>query len=325
MTKIIGRLKDIGIAKESVRGAGAAVAFAIPKTNFTVENKAAKVKSRQSYGSIGMDGNLSIPAQLWAEGALECDMHDKSFGLLLYALLGGVSTSGPSDSAYTHTFTLSNTNQHQSLAISMKESSLNELMFKLAMIKSLSLEMVPDGPVKVSVEFLAKKGVTTSQTYTYAIEKKFLGRDLQFKIASLTSGLTAATAIPLKKLTLKFEKNTILDQALGTVQPLDILNQGFRITGDVELDYQDRTFVDYMTNGDYKALRVKLTNSRDLIGATSTPVFTLDLSRVEFDSWESESPNDEIIKQKFQFMALYDITNGNIINSCTLINGQSSY
>lgn len=325
MTKIIGRLKDVGIAAESSRGVGLSPTFWLPKINFTVDDKAMKAASRESYGSIGMDGNQALVAKQWAEGDLEMDMEDKSFGLLLYALLGGKSVSGPTDSAYTHTFTLSNTNQHQSLAISVKESSLSQLMYKLAMIDKLVMTITPDEPVNIQVSFMAKKGVTTTQTVTYASGNKFLGRDLVFKLATLTSGLSAASTIPLKKLTLTFTKNLVLDHNTGTVQPQDILNQGFRIAGEVELDYQDRTYADLMSNGSYRAVRVVLTNARALIGATSVPTFTIDLSRCEFNSWESQFPNDDIARQKFQFTALYDVTNGNIINSCTLVNAQASY
>ena len=325
MTKIIGRRKEIGVAAESVRGAGAAPSFIIPKVDFTLEDKVVKARTREGYGNIVEAGNQSIPAKVWAEGQIVMDMLDKNFGLFLYALLGSKSVSGPSDSAYTHTFTLSNSNQHQSLAISMKESTLSELMFKLAMINSMTIEIVPEEAVKVTMNIMAKKGVTTSQSYSYTAENKFLGRDLSFKIASLTSGLSAASNIPLKRLTLNIEKNTILDHNTGTVQPQDILNQAFRITGDVELDYEGRTYADYMSDGSYKAVRIALTNQRALIGASTRPAFTLDLSRVEFDQWESTFANDEIAKQKFTFIALYDITNGNLINSCTLVNAQASY
>lgn len=327
MTKIIGRLVDVGIGAESSRGGGIAPTFWIPKSNYNFDDKVVKAHSNQSYGNIAMDGNQSIPAKQWSEGTIEMDMMDKPFGLILYALFGAKSVSGPTDSAYTHTFTLANTNQHQSLAVGVKQSSLASLMYKLCMIQSMTIEIVPEEIVKITLTLQGKRAVTSSHTVSYAAYNKFVGRDLSFKIASLTSGLGAATAIPIKKLTINFEKNTMLDHSLGTVQPIDILNQGFRITGDVELDYQDRTYVDYMSDGSYKAVRINLTNRRAdaLIGAATNPSFTLDLSRVEFDSWESAAPNDQILTQKFTFMALYDITNGNLVNSVTLVNAQASY
>lgn len=327
MAKIIGRLVDIGVGAESSRGGGIAPTFWIPKALVAFDDKVVKARSRQSYGVIGMDGRDAIPAKQWSEGTIEMDMMDKPFGLFLYALLGGKSVSGPTDSAYTHTFTLAASNQHQSLSIAAKQSTLANLMYKLSMINSLKMEITPEEIVKITVAFQGKRGVTTSSTVTYAAYNKFIGRDLSFKIATLTSGLNAASNIPLKKLTLNFEKNLYLDHALGTVQPIDILNQGFRLTGEVELDYQDRTYADLMSDGGYRAVRVKLTNTRAdaLIGVSTNPSFTLDLSRVEFDQWEPSYPNDEIAKQKYTFTALYDTTNGNIINSCTLVNAQASY
>lgn len=328
MAKIIGRLMDVGVAAESSRGGGAAATFWIPKSSYSFEDKVVKAKSNQSYGNIAQDGAYSIPAKNWAEGDIEMDMMDKPFGLFLYALLGSKSVSGPSDSAYTHTFTLANTNQHQSLAVTVKQSTLASMMYKLAMVQSMTIEITPEELVKVTVSLLGKRGVTTTAgTVTYTTSNKFVGRDLTFKLATLTSGLSAASAIPVKSLTINFEKNTILNHHLGTVQPNDILNQGFRITGEVELDYQDRTYADLMSDGSYRAMRINLTNRRAdaVIGAATNPSFTLDLSRVEFESWEGAYPNDEIATQTFSFTALYDPTNGNLINSCTLVNAQASY
>lgn len=329
MTKIIGRLIDVGLGAESSRGGGIAASFWIPKATYSLEDKVTKAMSRQSYGNIAMDGAQALPAKVWSEGTLEMDMMDKPLGLLLYALLGAKSVTGPSDSAYTHTFTLSNTNQHQSLAMSVKQSTLSSLMFKLVMIQSLTIEIVPEELVKITVELQGKKSVGTSNlSVSYATGyNKFLGRDLSFKLATLTSGLTAASNIPLKRLTIKFDKNLYLDHALGTVQPIDILNQGFRITGEIELDYESRAYADFMTDGSYRAMRINLTNRRTdaVIGASTNPAFNIDLSKVEFQGWEPSYPNDEIAKQKINFTALYDTVNSNIINSCTLVNAQVSY
>lgn len=292
MSKIIGRLKDVGVAIESSRGVGQAPAFWVPKSAVSIEDKVTKARSALSYGTINLEGNQSIVAKKWAEGDLEFDLMDQSFGYFLYALLGSLSTSGPTDSAYTHTFSLSETNQHQSLAISVNETSIGDLMFKLAMINSMTITFTPDDVVKVNVSFMAKSSADTSQTVSYTAENKFVGRDLTFKLASLTSGLAGASNIPLKRLVLTIEKNTVLDHNLSTVQPEDILNQGFKITGEVELDYEDRTYRDLMVDGTYKAVRIALTNTRATIGASTNPAFTLDLSRVDFSQWESVFANE---------------------------------
>jgi hypothetical protein len=326
MSKFIGRQVSVGIAKETSRGGGNAPDFWIPKLSWSHEDKAIKATDLGDYANINAFGNQELVALKHAEGSLEMDMRDKSFGLLLLAVLGTLNTSGPSDSAYTHTFTLQNDNQHDSLAITVQDNDLGDVMFKLAMIEQLEMVITPDQLVRITVDFMSKPATTgVVATPSYAAENLFLGRHLTFKLASLTSGLSAASKIPLTSLTLRFIKRLRPDNVVGTVEPIDFINQAFSIEGEFTLKYEDRVYHDLMVNGTYRAMRINLNNAQTLIGATSTPQFTLDLSRVAFSEWESTRPNDEVTEQTIQFKALYDITNGNVINSCTLINAQSSY
>lgn len=324
MSKYIGRLVNVGVSKESVRGAGSTPTLWIPKATVSIDPKLTKAKSNLSYDSIGGDGNQALPAMKWAEGDIETDVQDNSFGLFLLSLLGTVSTAGPTDSLYTHTFTLQNDNQHDSLAITIEDPN-EQNQFRLAMLQTLEITAVPDDTVKMTASFLSKQGTTTTHTVSYASHNKFLGRHIAVKIADLASDLTASTALNIKSITLTFEKNLKTDSVLGTVEPIDFLNQAFTISGQIELDLSDATYKNLQMNGTYKAFRFDMTNNEALIGASSHPQFTLDLSRVHFEEWESSRPNDEIVSQKFSFRALYDITNSNIINSCVLKNATASY
>ena len=111
---------------------------------------------------------------------------------------------------------------------------------------------------------------------------------------------------------------------LGTVQPEDILNKLFTISGDLELNYEDRTWANYMLDGSYRALRLDLVNTDVTIGTTN-PAFRLDLSKVDFEGWEPEYGMDDIAKQKITFIALFDLGgNGNLINDCYVVNEDAS-
>lgn len=316
MGKFIGRLLDIGISRESTRGTGVAPKFWLPKSNFTIEDKVTKARSALSYGNIG-EGNQALVALKHAEGDIEADVLDKSFGLILYALFGTLSTSG--SGPYTHTFSLQNDNQHDSLSITVSEPN-QDVLFELAMIESLALNIVPDEVVKFTASFKSKSSADASATASYSAENKFIGRHLSFKIADTTGDLAAASAISLKSLTVNFNKNLVLDNVLGTVQPEDIMNRKFEISGELELNLQNDTYKDYMLNGSYKAVRIQLTNTDVTLSPSGNPTFTLDLSRVDFEGWEAVRPNDDIATQTFTFHALYDLTNGDVVNSCTLIN-----
>ncbi len=322
MGKIIGRLVDLGVSVEASRGAGGTPTNWVPKSNITFDDKVLKARSIVGYGTINLEGNQALVARRHAEGIIDFDLHDESFGLFLVALLGTHSSEGPADGAYTHTFSLANDNQHKSLAFGYEEASIGDLSFRLCMIESLQITIVPDDVVKVTATFMGRHSATAgNHSVSYTAENKFLGRHLTFKIEALTGNLAAGTNIPVRSLTINFEKNLKLIHNSGTVEPEDILNQGFRVTGEVELDYENRTYANLMNNGSNKAVRVQLVNGQATVGGGSTNAqFILDLSRVDFEGWEAQRPNDEISGQTFQFIGLHDITNGNVINSCKLIN-----
>jgi hypothetical protein len=326
MAKFIGRLVDVGIAREGTRGTFTAPTYRVPKTAITIEDKVTKVNTRASFNNIGYEGDQSLVAQKWAEGDLECPLFDRSFGVFLCALLGVPSSSVATAGVYTHTYTLQNDNQHPSLSIVVAESTISTVAFRLAMIESLELSFQPDQQVMVKVTFMSKRSANWNVTWPSIIsENKFVGRDLNFKLATLASGLAAAENIPLRSLTLKFAKRLRMDSVLGTVDPQDFINQAFSIDGDIELNLEDKTYKALMMDGSYRAVRINLIG-RDIIGSgTGTPEFLLDLSRVHFEGWESDRPNDEVASQKLTFKALYDVTNANIINSCTLKNTAASY
>jgi len=321
MGKIIGRLVDVGVSVEGTRGAGGTPTNWLPKSNITFDDKVLKARSTVGYGTINLEGNQALVARRHAEGILDFDLMDQSFGLFLVALLGTYNGTGPVDSAYTHTFSLDNSNQHKSLALGYEEATIGDLSFRLAMIESMSITIVPEDVVKVSVTFMGRHSATAgNHTVSYSAENKFLGRHLTFKIENATGDLAAGSNIPVRSLTLNFEKNLKLVHNSGTVEPEDILNQGFRVTGEVELDYENRTYANLMNQGTYKAIRIQLVNTGVTVGASTNPSFLIDLSRVDFESWEPNRANDELASQTFQFFGLHDITNNNVINNCQLVN-----
>lgn len=325
MSKYIGRLVNVGLARETVRGTAVAAAHWLPKTSVGFFDRANKYTSQMNYGVIG-EANQAYKTNEWSEGSIETELNDRAFGLFLYAAFGTIGTAGPTDSAYTHTFTLQNDSQHDSLTITLADPDRTD-QYTLCMLDSMEISLVPDEPVMVSAAFKGRTGrAVAAASPSYVAFNKFLGRHATIKIATLTGGLAAASALSLKSFKLKINKNTILNNVMGTVWPEDILNQKFEITGDFELDLDDQTYRQLMLDGSYRALRFNLTNTDVLIGTSSRPDFKLDLSRVHFEAWEPvRGNNDDVVTQKISFRALYDITNGNIVNSCTLINNVTSY
>jgi len=242
----------------------------------------------------------------------------------MLACFGSVSTASYL-SAYKHTYTLSNSAQHQSLSLHTNDP-IGNLIFELTMLDKLVIKIVPKEIVKTTLSFKSKNSLDSSSTAALIAENKFLGRHLDFRLASTTSGLAAASKITsVKSLTLTIEKNTEIYDVIGTVQPNDIINKNIMISGEIELSYEDNTWKNYMLDGTYKAMRIALINTQATVGTTN-PTFLIDLSKVEFDAWEVDYPLNDLVNQKIKFACLYDLgANGNLFNDAYVINAVTSY
>lgn len=330
MSKFIGRQQAIGLSREATRGILVAPTIWLPKTNFNVEAKASKAVFEGNYGVLA-GGDDALVTQKFAEGDLEFELQDKSIALILYSLFGALS-SASFNSVFKHTLTLANSVQHQSLSLFMNDpigtdSTPNRTVaYAMAMINSLSIDVELGELVKCVANFQAKGHTDyTRQTASFTAENKFAHQHLQFKIAADAASLDAASKVNVQRLTLEIEKNVVREGALGTVQPVDILNRMINIRGTVMLTYQDRTYRDYMLNGTKKAVRILLNSSQVTIGST-TPQVQIDLPVVHFHDWEPSSPNEDIATEEIQFSALYDPSTGLLIGSNTfVVNSTSSY
>lgn len=324
MTKYIGRLVNVGLARETVRGTAVAAAHWLPKSGIAFFDRVSKEVSKMNYGVIG-DAAQAYKKSEWAEGTIESELNDRAFGLVLYAAFGTLVTTGPVDSAYTHTFSIQNDSQHDSLTITVADPDRTD-QFALCMLDTLDIDIKPDEIVTFVAGFKGRSGrAVAAASASYVSFNKFLGRHASVKIATVVGGLAAATALSIKSMKLKINKNLVMNNIAGTVWPDDILNTKMEITGEFELDLDDQTYRQLMLDGSYRALRLQLTNNDVLIGATSRPQITIDLARVHFESWEPSRDNDSLVTQKIAFRALYDVTTGTIVNSMVLMNNVVSY
>lgn len=325
MSKYIGRLINLGIGRESSRGAGASPVYNLPRTSFSFDDKVVKARSMGALGKLA-DSEEAFVTTKYGQGEIEGEIRDKSFGLLLYALLGTLNTSGPTDSSYTHAFTVSQSNQHQSLSFVVDDPNTDEL-YKLVMLDSLEIVAELDEVARYTAGFMSKQAVSTGLSVPAVVsENKFTKKHLSFKLASTIAGLAGASAISLKSLTLTINKNATLDDVLGTAEPEDILNRQLSVEGQIELNYEDETYKNYMKDGDSKAMEIAFTNTDALIGSGTRPSLTFQFPKVDFFDWEPNYDLDEIARQTISFKASRDIANAqDIIYLCNLVNAVTSY
>lgn len=318
MTKFVSRRGTLGIAFEASRGTAIAPAMWVPWATLTFADKIESAAENQGFGNIADQDSFYVTLTK-GEGDIDAQLYDQSIPYILGSLLGAkpVTTGG---SPYTHTFTLSQTNQAQTLSLFWQDPD-RSYMFPMAVVDSFKMSVKPLGIVEYTIGFKSKSARDwTTQTANYTtLGSKFLHQHLVFKLASAVGSLTAASPISLKELNLTISRNVIHDAVMGTVEPEDVLSQTISVEGDVTLNYTDNTYHDYMLANTYRAMEINLLRS------TSSSV-DLRFPRVAFSQWEPDLSIDDIAKQKVNFKANYDSTNAlDIISTATVINLKTSY
>lgn len=187
--KGIGRLIQIGLAKESSRGvAQSSATYWNPWSDLTLDEKKEFVTDEQAYGIIEDSVNLTRTKQ-WAQGSLAGNVADQTIGLILYSLFGGyaVTGSGP----YTHTFSVAETAQHQSLTL-FKHDPLAAVDYSYAngVVEKLEVSVELKKFVAYTASLMAQSGASQSNfTPSTTTENRFLPQYLAAKFALNYAGL----------------------------------------------------------------------------------------------------------------------------------------
>ena len=323
MSTQIGRLINVGIGRETARGtAQASATFWIPKVDFDFNPRADYAINESGLGVIDARSDAKVVEKV-GEGSFGGIVYDKNFGLLLAACLGTWSTSTVVDSAYTHSFTRLNTNQHPALTIFHKDSNVDE-KFALGMLNQLTINCVLKDFVKYSAGFLSKVGASTSSTPSYVAENAFLATHVTVKFAATTAALATASATAVRAINLTVNKNVEDWQNLGSDEPTDIVNKSLAVSGDLELVFDDTTIRDYVLDGDKKACLITINNSDTLIGTASTPQLLITLAPMSLRDWGRGTGQNDVVTQTVAFDGNFGLTDSKTL-SIQLINAQSSY
>ena len=329
---IIGRLFQVGIARETTRGTAiSAATFWIPFSELQIDEKWENAIDEQSQGVIeGSVGETRVKE--WAEGTIKAPISDKHFPLILYSILGSLSSASNADGSgnvYDHTITVGQTAQHQSLTLFLNDPAASggaqDYKHALGVVSSLEITYQQGQFVSYSAAVKAKKGVQASLTPAQSTENRFLSQHVVFKVASNLSGLGAASALNIRSLSLKIDQGIEDDMVLGSKAPNDYLNKQFTIEGQLEARWDDEaTFKSTALAGTAKAFRIDLQNTDVTIGSSAHPGLTIDLAKVVFTAITRPQKLGDIVVQTLQFRAHYSISDSKMV-TILATNLQASY
>jgi hypothetical protein len=195
--KGIGRLVQFGVAKETTRGTAiSSAAYWNPWIDLTIDEKKEFAIDQQSYGLIEDNTNLTH-VKKWAQGSISGNVHDQTIGLLLYAMFGGYGVSGPTDSAYTHTFSIGQSAQHQSLTLFLHDplaavdySYANGVVEKLELSMELKKFIMFNAAIK-SLSGASQSTFTPSTTSENRFVPQYLAAKFALNYGGLQGTLTA--------------------------------------------------------------------------------------------------------------------------------------
>jgi hypothetical protein len=327
MSKFIGRQFNVGIGRETTRGTPRVSAYWIPTTDISIDEKVSQVKYDNVYGVIENQSDADV-VKTYAEGTISGVVDDTVLGLLLNATFGTSVSTGPTDSAYTHTYNVLQTAQHSSLTINVSEPNATTSLskqFPLAMVDSLELGFEVGAYPTYSMAFVSNVTTATTTSVAYTTPFNFKPQQGVVRIADTYSNLATGTTYTVRKVSLNISKNLEDDHNIGSLAVTDRLNKQFAVTGSMELVYNDREFIDtFMLTNLTRAMQIKFTNTDRTIGVSTNPSITIRLAKVKFQEVAKNVSKDDITMQTVNFEAFYSYTDSKMMDT-VLVNSVASY
>ncbi len=302
-----GRKISYGIATEATRGTAAATAtYWLSQATADFQNKSDFIENNTVFGIVNVNSASEIVRD-YAEGKLDGNVTDSSFGMILLAALGGSSVAlHPGETAvYDNTFTQSQANNPQSLTIFRKDTN-SDKAYALAMLKTLEIDVIVGEYVKFTTDWISRQGVTNSDTVAYALENRFKAKFATAKLAANTAGLAAATAVPLKSFKLTITRKLNPYYVFGSTTPNDIFVEEFDTKGEIVLRYTDQTWETPHYANTPQAISIDLVNTEVSIGVASNPALLLTLPKLTLNTWKVDENINNITEQTVGFVGLYD-------------------
>ena len=312
MTKYIWRQINVWFGLEANRWTAVWIQNWQAKTDMSFKDMSETIQDESSIWVI-VDSRDSFVVKKWAEWEISGNVETNSIWYLFYGLLWSVTQEVATTGAYTHTFSLLNSNQWKTLTIWTSEP-VWDYQFTLASIESMTISAEEWQQATFSVSLKAKTSTSTTHTVNYDIDNKLLSRHSIFKIANNLAWLNTANSICLKSFEISMTRNLEDDFCLWSDEPIDFLNKQFVIEWSFSLLYQNNTFKDFVFNWSKKAVRFELKDLNTTIGLSSNPTLIIDLPLASLNEWDKTQGNDEVVSQTITFKWLYSDIDSSAIN-----------
>lgn len=324
MARIGGTQINVGIGIEATAGTAVAATYFPNWTELSLQGVSEKSMFEGQRGVRNMSSNSMIKRR-YSKGAISVVPTVKIAPLLFYLALGSKSTAGPSDSAYTHTFTVQNANASMKTATIIVERG-GEVTERFAgcVVSQLTLD-VSDDYGKLSANIIGGFPDTSTLTESYATETEFAYHQLVVKFGDNLTDAASASATPLKAFNLVIDNQVDEDNAylFGANTPTA---GGFsagrlKITGSYTLPMNGTGEIDAYKVNTKNALIATFTGA--LIGTSSLESITINLGRLVLTGNPIQVNLNGLTMIQQSFQVEYDATDKEC--SVVVVNNVASY
>ena len=311
MAKTGGTQVHVGLGIESYAAPNVAVAETVfvPWAEFSMQSVSEKALFTSARGIRNMSSNSMIKRK-FSQGSLGFVPNVKNFPYALSLALGGVSSSAVADAAYTHTFTVNNTNATPRTAtVTVADGSIQTGQYTNVVCDSLSFE-VSDEYAKCTLDLIGGFVGTDTMTPAYTQETEFAYHQYTAKFGANLTAAGSAQATPLKSFKLNIKNNVQLDEAFlsgnNTISSGNLVNGRLQVTGSYSLHFTDTVELAKYQANTKNALIVAFTGA--LIGSTSTESIQFKLGRLVLKNPPVEYNIDGLLIITQEFEVEYDAT-----------------
>lgn len=326
MSDYIGRNVAVGLGIEGTgedRGVAVAPQFWVRHLSLSFKRKGETVQNESALGRREKFSDSETVKQ-WAEGQLGGKVNTKSFGVILLAAFGTI-TSSTSGAGYEHEFEVDQSNTPQSLTVA-KVDGVNSRRHALAMIKSLEVTIETGEYVKFTADIVAKQGTSSSETVAYVEEYEFTSKHAYVKFDDVddVAGAEAATASAIKSGKITLDLGVEAWHELGDTEPAEIHAGAIEVTGEIVARHSDGSYEDMYHNNTKKAMVLGFANTDVDLGGGLNPSVEFRLPKVAVTDYDTSDDLDAIVEQTMGLTGELSTTSGYTVKAY-LVNDVEEY